>query len=440
MSRALDIWMNGEFVGQWRISDRGVHSLAYEATWINSSRARPISLSLPLQATGALRGDVVSAYFENLLPDNDEILKRLQTRYQLRNRRAFDLLSAIGRDCVGAVQLMPEGTQPTGVKQVLGTRLREDEIERHLRDVPTTAFGASTISRDFRISIAGAQEKTALLRQDGQWYQPQGTTPTTHILKLPLGIVGGGLNLSDSVENEWLCSKILSAFGLPVANCEMATFGAEKVLVVERFDRDWRDENGTPWIVRLPQEDFCQATGTPPTRKYESDGGPGIQRIANLLTQSREPSHDIEIFLKANLINWLLAAPDGHAKNFSLFLLPGGSYRLTPLYDVISAWPYVGSRAKKLDYHDVKLAMGLKATNKHCQMGKVLPRHWLQEVRRAGADPIWQSLLATIDQVTDVIEQVGNSLPANFPMRLWEAIRKGMLQHQSRFRSQPATE
>lgn len=144
---------------------------------------------------------------------------------------------------------------------------------------------------DFRISIAGAQEKTALAWIDGRWCLPHGSTPTTHILKLPMGLVGNmKLDLSHSIENEWLCSCILAAYGLTVAECEPLQFEDVKVLAVKRFDRAWLDGPSGPWLARLPQEDFCQATGTPAALKYESDGGPGIERIMGLPRTSACPS------------------------------------------------------------------------------------------------------------------------------------------------------
>src|SRR5690606_7420199 len=156
----------------------------------------------------------------------------------------------------------------------------------------------------FRISIAGAQEKTALLRLDSQWCRPQGATPTTHIFKLPLGLVGNlGFDMSESVENEWLCSRILHAYGLPVARTRVLQFEDMKVLTVERFDRAWWEgKDGKRWLLRLPKEDMCQATGTPPHLKYESDGGPGIRTIMKLLATSSNPDHDRRIFFQAQVL------------------------------------------------------------------------------------------------------------------------------------------
>ena len=184
--------------------------------------------------------------------------------------------------------------------------------------------------------VAGAQEKTALLRHEGQWLLPHGSTPTTHIFKLPLGLVGHmQADMRTSVENEWMCSKIMEAYEIPIARCEIESFEDQKALVVERFDRTPSSDGS--WIIRLPQEDMCQATGTSPLHKYQSDGGPGITQIMELLLGSDDAEQDRNNFFKTQIIFWVLAATDGHGKNFSIAHLPGGSYRATPIYDVLSA-------------------------------------------------------------------------------------------------------
>lgn len=206
-----------------------------------------------------------------------------------------------------------------------------------LDNILATRHLGSPDEDELRISLAGAQEKTALLWHRGKWCRSKGATPTTHILKLSLGEVGGlRADFSTSVENEWLCTQIAQAYGLPATECEIASFGHHKALVVTRFDR--RLLNKT-WWARLPQEDFCQVFGVRCERKYEEKGGPGIAEILDTLRGSDEAETDRSHFLAAQLLFWLLAAPDGHAKNFSLFLEPLGRFRLTPFYDILSAWP-----------------------------------------------------------------------------------------------------
>ncbi|AXF11262.1 toxin HipA [Paraburkholderia graminis] len=428
-SRALSVWANGERVGVWRIPARGPMEFSYDAAWIASPAGRPLSLSLPF-APGNLahKGPRVLNYFDNLLPDSEVIRKRIAQRYQTETLDAFDLLQAIGRDCVGAVQLLPEDDVPEHVDRIEGTPLSEAEIETMLtRTVSTPTLGAADQSDDdFRISLAGAQEKTALLWHEGQWKRPHGATPTTHIFKLPLGLVGNKLaDLSTSVENEWLCLRILRAYGLPVANTEVVTFGKQRVLSVERFDRQLHSSG--QWLLRLPQEDFCQVYGVPSHRKYENEGGPGVLDLARVLQQSVAAAQDIETLLASQILFWMLAAPDGHAKNFSIRLLAGGQYRLTPLYDVMSIWPVEGSGPNQWSWFKARLAMGMWSRSKHDAFRDVQRRHFntmaLKCSYGASAEPLIERL---IEQTPNVIDQVSADLPERFPARVAERIFKGL--------------
>ncbi len=281
--QTLGLWANGERMGRWTVFARGEMELQYDDAWVRSARGRPVSLSLPFNPFNVpLKGDVVAHFFDNLLPDSDSIRKRVATRFKTGSVAAFDLLRAIGRDCVGAVQLLEESEVPQSPGIVEAVPVDDAAIERHLRSVvaPHAMDAAFESDDDFRISLAGAQEKDAYLWWNGAWHKPRGATPTTHIFKLPLGLVGGRqADFSTSVDNEWLCLKLLGAYGLPAASAEIASFGSQRVLVVERFDR--RLVEGQ--IFRLPQEDFCQATGTSALAKYEHEGGPGLRKIFSLL-------------------------------------------------------------------------------------------------------------------------------------------------------------
>ncbi|CAE6833403.1 type II toxin-antitoxin system HipA family toxin [Paraburkholderia aspalathi] len=427
-SRALSVWANGERVGVWRLPTRGPMEFAYDPAWVASPAGRPLSLSLPFAPSNvANKGHRVLNYFDNLLPDSEAIRKRIAQRYQTDTLDPFDLLQAIGRDCVGAVQLLAEDDAPAGVERIDGTPLSDSEIETMLaRTVSTPALGAADETDDFRISLAGAQEKTALLWHDGKWQRPHGATPTTHIFKLPLGLVGNKLaDLSTSVENEWLCLRILRAYGLPVANTEIMTFGKQRVLSVERFDRQLHSSG--QWLLRLPQEDFCQVYGVPSHRKYENEGGPGMLDLARILQQSVSAQQDIETLLASQILFWMLAAPDGHAKNFSIRLLAGGQYRLTPLYDVMSIWPVEGNGPNQWSWFKARLAMGMWSRSKHDAFRDVQRRHFNTMALRcsygANAEPLIQRL---IEQTPQVIARVSAELPERFPGKVAERIFKGL--------------
>jgi serine/threonine-protein kinase HipA len=174
---------------------------------------------IPVTADFEVRGPQVTYYFDHLLPDNPEIRKRIGTRFKVR-ADTFDLLTAIGRECVGAVQLQPPDTAPEGWDRINATALSEAQVAAHLRSVvaPPSTFSGDEHPDEFRISIAGTQEKSAFLRMGGKWFRPEGPTRTTHIMKLPMGIIAGGLDFKLSVENEWLCAQFLEAIGPHLAN------------------------------------------------------------------------------------------------------------------------------------------------------------------------------------------------------------------------------
>lgn len=398
----------------------------YDSDWRTAEGARPLSLSLPLTLSGVPhKGTAVEAYFENLLPDSEPIRRRLQQRFHTASGGAFDLLAAIGRDCVGAVQLLPPDEAPADTRKIEAQPLNEAAIGAELAGITANSAIAGD-EHEFRISIAGAQEKTALLRHQGRWCRPMGSTPTTHIFKLPLGLVGNRqADMRTSVENEWLCARIVAAFGLPVANCEIADFGAQKALVVERFDRQMHS-SGKFWL-RLMQEDFAQATGTPWHRKYQSDGGPGLLELAGILQGSIESQRDLATVFQAQLVFFLLAATDGHAKNFSLRQLAGGRYQLTPLYDVLSAWPVIGKKANEIPIQKVKLAMAMPGQKPHYVLKSIQRRHFEMLAARMGLGPRTGEVIdGLLSRTRDVIAGVQRDLPRDFPQGLLERVLEGV--------------
>lgn len=423
--KTLGVWMNGEFIGHWTFNATSGHSFSYAPTWLDHPSSRSLSLSLPLsQGSDPFTGNVVEAYFDNLLPDSPSIRKRIASKFGANSTQAFQLLEKIGRDCVGAIQLLPADSPPPDVRRIDADPLAEKDIERILDGTVSGQNLGIPIEDELRISIAGAQEKTALLWHDNQWCRPQGTTPTTHILKLPMGQVGGmRADFSTSVENEWLCAQLVRAYGLPVAECVIETFGHHKALVVTRFDR--KLDNG--WWTRLPQEDFCQVLGRPPEQKYEEHGGPSIASILDILRGSDTPEFDRTNFLTTQLIYWMLAAPDGHAKNFSIFIGPGNHFWATPLYDILSAWPVIGNKADEFQWQKMKLAMALRTKNTHYRMCEIQRRHWneVAKVNAVGTD--CESIIEKIISMTpSVIESVRSKLPANFPAQVSERIFNGL--------------
>lgn len=419
----LAVWLNGRLVGQlMRQADGGI-SFAYDPIWLDWEHAQPISLSLPLRKERFL-GAVVTAVFENLLPDATRIRERLAGRLHAEGTDPYSLLAAAGRDCVGALQFLEAKEDPGPAGALTGEHLTDEEIGEILDLLPEAPLG-NGIEGDFRISIAGAQDKTALLRIDGRWMRPSGTTATTHIIKPPIGKARNSkLDLSDSVENEFFSLALLRHLGLDVARAEIVDFAGRRALAVERFDRHWTTDP-SPRLLRLPQEDLLQALGRPSSAKYENDGGPGIVEIMNLLRSGDRPAIDRRAFFEAQVAFWLIAAPDGHAKNFSLALLPGGRFRMTPLYDVMSAEPNVARR--EIETRKMKLAMAV-GDNRHYRIDEIVPRHFRQTAKACGfaeIDGVLEDLRNRMDRAIDAaVEEAAGKVPAGVSDPVIRGMRK----------------
>ncbi len=416
----LRVYQNDRLVGHLLKEPSGAIEFRYDREWLDRSNTFPVSLSLPLRED-AWRGDPVIAVFENLLPDSADVRKRVAEKVGAAGYDAYSLLAAIGRDCVGALQFIAgDAMAPEATTEMSGEQVDKQAIEMLLKSLAQAPLGLSR-DDDFRISIAGAQEKTALLRIDGQWIKPHGTTPTTHLFKTQIGTLPNGIDFSNSVENEFYCLRLLKHLGLPVNRTEIMTFGQTRALVIERFDRVWSDGR----LIRLPQEDCCQALGVPPARKYQNEGGPGMLAIANLLKGADSPADDHRTLFQAQLVFWLIGATDGHAKNFSIYLHPGGGYALTPLYDVLSAQPNVDAR--QIERKQMKLAMSV-GKNNHYRIDEIQSRHFFQTGEAAGLSRSLvrnaaEDVAARMDAALASLEA---ELPADFPQILHDSIGAGV--------------
>jgi serine/threonine-protein kinase HipA len=402
----LQVVLNGERVGILARDAQVGMEFTYDPEWLGSAESIPVSQSLPLRET-PYRGAPVEAYFDNLLPDNEDIRRRIAERMATEGRGTMDLLAAIGRDCIGALQFIPEGERAGKHGPVQGEPLSERDIANILRNLKSAPLGLDR-ETEFRISIAGAQEKTALLWWDDRWHRPKGMTPTTHILKPAMGKLPNGIDMSTSVANEWLCLKLAEYFGLPVAQAEIKEFDGIACLAVERFDREWSADKKR--LNRIPQEDLCQALGVPWSRKYQSDGGPGIVSVMDFLNASDRREQDRERFIRAQLVFFLLAAIDGHAKNFSITLLPTG-FRLTPVYDVMTVLPALATR--QIESKQAKLAMSV-GDGKHYRIGEIYRRHWEQTAKKAGFSQnalkiLIDDLIARVEKIDAFANQWGKS-------------------------------
>lgn len=377
-----------------RIGQRtdGAYVLRYEDAWRDAPDAFPLSLSLPL----ALRehGDArVRAYLANLLPDSDAILNAWARRYHVSASNPLALLTHVGEECPGALQIVPperaeELADGGGLADEVEW-LTEAEVAERLARVRAEPAAGREPGDPGQFSLAGAQPKVALLLDGGRWGVPSGRTPTTHILKPPAQRTLDGL-----AENEHVCLRLAAALRLPAARSRVLRFGGQTAIVVERYDRVRIGGS----LVRLHQEDFCQALGVGPQNKYEADGGPRAADMINLVQQrSVDPDADAATMVGALALNWVIGGTDAHAKNYSHLMQPGGLIRLAPLYDLISLLPYAESRGPR-----VKLAMKVGGEYRMRYIGR---RNWERLAAGTGIDPD-----EMVSLVREVVEQAPEAL------------------------------
>jgi serine/threonine-protein kinase HipA len=366
--------MNGDLLGVVTQRKNGQLHLTYERAWQDGQDSYPLSLSMSLGRRE--HGDsVVRPFMEGLLPDSNDVLERWARKFHVSARNPFALLAHMGEDCAGAVQFVRpdrfEDVSRPGDDEV--EWLTEEDVAERLRDL-LERRGTGRLAGDRgQFSLAGAQPKMALLRDGERWGVPSGRTPTTHILKPPAQQDLDGFDI-----DEHLCLKLARELGLTVAASSLRTFAGEQALVVERYDRRRRVPDGR--LVRLHQEDACQALGVTPLRRYENEGGLGAPEIvALLLRESDDPAADVGAFVDALALNWVMGGTDAHAKNYSVLIAPG-SVRLAPFYDLISILPY----ARRVHYRQARLAMRI---DREYLLWKIRRRHWEGLAVRSGLDP-----------------------------------------------------
>lgn len=389
----LRVLSNGNPVGTVVQRPTGRLDFTYERAWQDRGESFPISLSMPLVEREHPDG-VVRPYLEGLLPDNASILERWARQFHVSARNPFALLSHMGEDCAGAVQFVRperyEHVTAAGPQEI--DWLSEADLAERLRDL-VERHGTGRLPGDGgHFSLAGAQPKMPLFFDGRRWGVPSGRTPTTHILKPPTQTDFDGFDV-----NEHLCLRLAKELGLAAVDSSVVRFGDQQTLVIARYDRVEAAGNG---VLRLHQEDTCQALGTSPHRKYENEGGPGAADIVRLLLlHSDNPEADVATFIDALALNWIIAGTDAHAKNYSL-LLAASSVRLAPLYDLISILPY----SPRVPYREAKLAMRVDG---EYAVGRIERRDWEGMARRCGldAEPVVERVSQVADETPAAIER-----------------------------------
>lgn len=345
----LNVFLGTELLGELERRGPARYRFAYSASALDRLRAGAIvlSASLPVRAA-AFAPREAAPFFEGLLPEG-AVRAAIARSFHLSEEDGFGLLEALGAECAGAVAILPPGAEPAPPGGGRFRALDKRDLGRLIEDLPRNPLGVSPQPDGVRLSLGGVQHKLVLARKpsgrfvpsrDDEFSQPMDGAASTCLLKPDFG------QYEDLATNEVFCMRIAADVGLRVAWADLLRVGSTPCLYVERFDRV---TDGDGQVVRVHQEDMCQALGMPPSAKYEENGGPSIVGIVGLLRRLRSPfmARDINDFVHAVLVNFLLGNSDAHGKNFALLYEPeSAGIRLAPLYDVVSTaiYPDVTSR------------------------------------------------------------------------------------------------
>jgi serine/threonine-protein kinase HipA len=338
--RILHVLMGGVLVGDVNQDRSGRVRLLYNEDYLATPGAVPLSLSMPL-VVRRYRNDVLGPWLEGLLPDRPEVLSRWRREFKVADTSPFALLSHVGEEVAGAAQFVRPGRVEEATHEGPVIHVTPADIAERLRILRQDPFAWGPVAGTGQFSLAGAQSKFAIWRDADHWGVATGRTPTTHIVKPAIR------DLADQDLNEHLTMQAAGRLGMRVALSEVLSFEDQRAFVVRRYDRV-PGADGT--IVRVHQEDMCQALGRPPSEKYEERGGPTAADIARLIREQvdrERVEEDLRRFADAIIFNWLIMGTDAHAKNYSI-LMASDQVRLAPLYDLNSYLPYMGTQKPKL--------------------------------------------------------------------------------------------
>ncbi len=325
MSPSLRVYYDTHLVGHLSLTVHGRMNFKYDEHWLENSFGFPISISLPFQKD-IFEEEQARSFFSNLLPEGD-IRRFIAQRFGCSPENDFKLLEAIGGDCAGALSLLPEDQSISMVEDYRSLSL--DQLDRMIGDRPQRPLIAE--GKDLRLSLAGAQHKLPVYREEDFLFLPYGRAASTHILKPAVA------NIPESIENEIFCMKLAAKAGLAVPVVEIMNTPNHSVFCVARYDRKILDKRK---VQKLHQEDFCQALGVRPDQKYQNEGGPSLKKVFETIHQhSSQPAKDKKRLLEWVIFNFIIGNNDAHGKNISL-MLSRESVALAPFYDLMSTAVY----------------------------------------------------------------------------------------------------
>lgn len=396
MADQLAVWLYGARVALIERDSHGRPRLSYTAEAFDRyPLGSPLlSVSLPLASQAYTQG-AVRPFIDGLLPEA-ESRRAVAAEFDLLASDSYGLIRALGRDCAGALVIQP-AAEPAPPPPTTSTaqRVTDEELAELVAGLRDAPLG---VTDRVRVSLAGVQEKLLMTRMpDGSWGRPVDGTPSTHILKPDIA------RFPDTVANEAFCMRLAKHLGLAVAEVDEIVVNGRRLLVVERYDRVVEPGGA---VSRLHQEDFCQATGVPPEKKYQEDGGPSLLRVAQIL-MAVGSSDVLEQLLRAVVLNALVGNGDAHAKNFSMLHHRSGTIGLAPLYDVMSTLLYKDDRlAMYVD--DVRRTDRVTADRIVKEAG-----HWGMRLRRS--TEVVSDLLERVPEAMAAAQKDTGDLPPQIP-------------------------
>ncbi|SKK33908.1 type II toxin-antitoxin system HipA family toxin [Mycobacteroides abscessus] len=401
-------------------------SFTYTDTYINAD-GTPLSLSMPRRPGHTFGHRTVAPWLAGLLPDDPRVRQHWAREYGVAPENSSALLEHIGRDCAGAVQIATVDTVSDVLSQTGHLEPASDkQIGQRLRQLHTQSDQWAR-AQD-RWSLAGHQSKFTIARTPDGWAFTHGNAASTHIVK------PGITRYDNQALNEHLCQSALAAVGLAAASTQYLEFDGTPAIVVSRYDRL---HTGDDTIVRIHQEDMCQALSVWPHKKYASDGGPAAVTIAELLSK-QATQQDVDRFTDAVIAQYLLGAPDAHAKNYSI-ILAGDDAALAPLYDVASSLPYDPDPRSTLS----RVAMPIAGQSRFGD----LSYHRIERfATNTGTDPdrlvaTTRALAETLpDAITDAAQHIPPDIIGEFGTRLRDGVAGQCASLQQPGRRRPITD
>lgn len=399
-NKTLQVHLNGKLTGILQQDING--NLLFQYT---DQAQHILSLSLPLQSTNnskkIYKHDECKGFFNGLLPENEHVRKIIGKKYGISPKNDFSLLKAIGYDCAGAVSFTDSIDQKqtslntsqenefTAYTDLQGKILSDDELAQFIIDLPKKPLALSI--EGMRLSLAGAQDKTAIVLIDDKIAIPTPQTPTTHILKPAIA------DLKETVENEYICMQVASKIGISVPKTEIRHVNGIKYFLIQRYDREIKNEK----ITRIHQEDFCQASNVISALKYQAEGGVSFIDCFNILKKTSRPALSIVKFLNMMIFNYLIGNNDAHGKNFSILHYSNDNIELAPAYDILSTQVYKNLSSK----------MAIKI-GKDYEHKSIYPKHFEKFAHEVGIS--FPQLKKIIKQQTIILPKIVSEVVSGF--------------------------